>query len=136
MKNFDDLDGIHIYALGLGLSWVVVVGSILLSILSQGCVTDSASPGSTGNVETDPELSGTIVCYDPWAAGGTYNRPGREIYRDSIGPWVSGPDTRVQARTGRGHVFRDDNNLRYHDGNGNWVYLVNYPCRITMPMHE
>lgn len=138
MKNLDDLDGIHIYVGIIGI--LGVAGLATLSILFiPGCEVDPASPGSTtGTVETDPELTGTIVCYEPWdeIRRGHPSARGVEIYRDSIGPWTSGPGTRVQARTGRGYVFRDDNNLRYRDGNGNWVYLMNYPCRITMPMSE
>ena len=137
--NLDHLDGIHIYMLSLAVCGVV--GSIaLFSILFvPGCEVPPSSPDTAGPVETDPELPGTIVCYEPWNRPETNgNYTAEEVYRDTIGGWVHNMHTTHggRARTAQGFVMRDGLFVAYVDGTGNMVYLVNYPCRITMPISE
>jgi hypothetical protein len=101
--------------------------------LLNGCQTPSES-SEASEVETNPAFPGTIVCYQPWNA--SPSNSGAEIYRDTIGRWSGHPmwsDSPLSARTNKGYVTRSGITVAYDDGDGNMVYLVNYPCRITLP---
>lgn len=119
----------HGFLFVVGMVWAVTLG------LVAGC-QEASRPNP---VTTTAELPGTIVCHEPWGEPGSrFNHSAEVVYRDAIGPWehnmhnAHGPS----ARTSRGVVTRNGMHIRFTDENGNWMYLVNYPCRITLPPQD
>lgn len=111
-----------------------------LQLFVVGALGCEAQGEPTLQEQTTPELPGTIVCYEPWgAAGSQVNLASEVVYRGTVSNWGGHPihtTAHAGARLSGGAIVSTAMTVRFNDDNGNRVFLLNYPCRITLPPRE